>query len=337
VSDAGYDLDDVLNPPDVAREAEREALRSEAIQQTVDAHHLLHSDPTHWTRYPYDSIARLVGPIAPGEYHLLLALTGNGKTTWLLNVLNEWTVTPTRTYGLFFEQPPTIMRLMLAGLALGYDPRLVARLEWAQLPEGAKAAVDTHLLWQGADEMTARVYFDGNTQVGPHELDRTMARAARNGYTVFVVDHFDRLDARSYSDTKKLAEGLKEGAKNYQLAVLCANQVSRVKVTGTIWRTVTPPGVDDCKGGQVVAENADCILSLYRPLVEGFTKADRALVAAQLSPVEDFINPLAMGVKVVKSRWTSHAGKTVQLAYHAARLRDPETDARFTQETRYGV
>lgn len=333
----GAPLDDWERDPEEARGFEREAFYSDAAAQACEAKDFLEQDRRTWVHYPYDSLSELVGPISPGEYHLLLALSGNGKTTFLMNVIHQWVARGTKVYCLPFEQDPRTMRLMLAGLYLQADPRLVARLDWGALPTGTRENVETHLLMQTEEWMADRIRFDGSTQVGPRELRTLMRVAARQGYQVFVVDHFDRFRNTQYLDTKLLAEGLKEGAKETGMAVLCANQVTRVKSAATAFRRTTPPGIDDCKSGNTVGENADSILALYRPLIEGMTKADRMQVSSGLRKVEDFIDNAKMGVKVEKSRWTSHAGRTVLLTYDRAMLSDPATQRRDAWEARNDV
>lgn len=327
--------DDVLRPESPPHE--REALHAEAAGQIIDARDILETDPLRWVRYPWESVHQLTGPIAPGEYHLLVALSGNGKSTFVMNALHGWLTRKRRCYVLGFETDPRVLRLMLAALYLQVDPRLVARLEWTQLPPGTRDQVETHLLMQSEDWYCDLLRFDGSTQVGWRELEATMALAARAGYELFVVDHFDRFDAPSYRDTKRLAEGLKEGAKAHGLAVLCANQVSRVTRGTPAFRRTTPPEIEDVKNGSVVAENCDAMLSIYRPLLPTMTKADRAMVTSGLKSVEDWIDRHAMGLKIVKSRWTSHAGRSVTLRYDQGQLTDPATDALEAMEARYGL
>lgn len=313
-------------------------LREEAVAQALAAHDAIEEhDPATWVRYPWAGLDALVGAMSPGELHTVLALSGNGKTTLLVNLLHEWLMRKTRCYVLGFETDPKLLRLMLAGCYLKVDPRLVARLAWDQLPEGTQDQVETHLLMQTEAWHTDLLHLDGSTYVGPRELDQIMRTAHKAGYQVLLVDHFDRFDARSYQDTKLLAEGLKEGAKAYNLAVLCANQVSRVTRGTPAFRRTTPPSLDDSKGGNVLGENSDAILSLFRPLVAEMTKADRAMVTAGLRPVEDFIDHRRMGVKIEKSRWTSHAGQTTYLTYTQGLLTDPATEAEDAVASRYGL
>lgn len=328
-----YDFDDT---PDAAHTAEAEAMRGLTLEQVDQAREWLAQDPLRWVRLPWDTVTEAVGAMHPGAYWLVGAYTGGGKSTFLANCLMAFAASGVKTYYLPLEQPPVIVRTMWAGMACGYDPNAVVQLQWGSLPPTARSDVQTFLDWQESDVGRGTVFFDEVATPGVAELRGIIDRAGRQGYRVLVVDHFSRLAQARYQDTVELAQALKEHAKAWGIALLVAGQLNRGDGRNPL-RMYLPPTIEDIKGGNVLVEEADVALGLYRPLQETASKADLLLVKAGQKDVSGLVEPNTVGVKVLKHRFGSNTGRTYKLTFRAGRITDPATLQRERQEARYGV
>jgi replicative DNA helicase len=334
VLDYGYD--DYEDTPAAAHAAEAEAMRGLSLEQVDGAREWLRQDPLRWVRLPWDTLTEAVGALHPGAYWLVGAYTGAGKSTFLSNCLMDFAARGTRTYYLPLEQRPDMVRILWAGLACGYNPNHVAQLEWGRLPPNARTEVQAFLDWQESDRGRDIVFFDEVSTPTVGELRATIARAGRQGYQVMVIDHFNRMAQPRYQDTVDLAQALKEGAKEWGLALLVAGQLNRGDGRNPL-RMYLPPTIEDVKQGNVIVEEADVALGLYRPLQATASKADLALVRAGMKDVAAFVEPNTVGVKVLKHRFGPNTGRTYRLTFKAGRISDPITEHRDTTEARYGL
>lgn len=333
---SNHDWDDETYRPMDRHTEEALAMGGQSLEQVDGARDWLEQDPKTWVHLPWDTITEAVGALHPGAFWLVGAYTGAGKSTFLANTLMHFAAAKLRTYYLPLEQPPELVRLMWAALACGYDPNLVVQLKWPLLPPNARQEVSAYLDWQESDIGRRLVFFDDVSSPGVRELEDTLSRAGRQGFRVVVIDHFNRLAQPRYEDTVALARVIKETAKAYQLAILVAGQLNRGDGRNPL-RMYLPPTIEDVKGGNVVVEECDVALGLYRPLIETVTKADLALVKAGQKDVGPFIAPNAAGIKVLKHRFGSNTGRIFTLTYERGRLRDPETTTRDLLEERYGL
>src|SRR5690242_20030547 len=108
-------------PPERDHDAEGRALDSAIVsaKQTNRAIENLYADPGETIRFPYADVHRFVGRIAPGRLVFLMANTGQGKTTFLVDVFDRWAAGGMRLDFIGTEQEPDELRTKWACVRVG--------------------------------------------------------------------------------------------------------------------------------------------------------------------------------------------------------------------------
>jgi len=214
----------------VVREPEPVDFAGIAATQADEAIALTQEDTSQCPRVPWDALHDVVGPLLPWQFWVLAAATGNGKSTTLMSLVASWLGEERRVCMLPLEQPGDIMRLYLAALRQGLDPRRVIAGRWLDLPAGAKAAVHADLRWQ-ATAGAPFLHFSPRAFVDEAGLRASMREAADFGADVLVIDHLHRLQMTGHREGHqslvRICQLLKELAKEYRIPVLCAAQLHR--------------------------------------------------------------------------------------------------------------
>ena len=78
----------------------------EASDQIVDALIDLDRDPSCYLHWPWPTLDRLVGGMAPDEVYFVCAFSSGGKTTFLASAVNRWLDLGRRVYVLPLETQP---------------------------------------------------------------------------------------------------------------------------------------------------------------------------------------------------------------------------------------
>lgn len=314
---------------------------SVAANQVLDAIIRLNIMPSELPRLPWDSLHDVLGYLWPESFWVVAAATGNGKSTFLMQLVDAWAAEKRPVYMLPLEQPAEIMRQYWAALANNLDPMRVLENDWAHLPAKARIAVGGHLNWQiEADGGRDLVRFSGAQFVGERQIVQEFHAAAAFGASVIVIDHLHRLDTEggnSWTALVRLCQTIKECAKTFRIPVLAAAQLHRDK-EGDVLAPFLPPKPTAIQGGEVVRQECDVAIGLYRPLVETFNAEDARLIRLGKAKVRPLLEPNTVGVHVLKHRVRGKAlGEIVKLGYDHGRIHCTETDERLKLEERQGL
>lgn len=309
-----------------------------AADQVLDALTRLKIDPRTLLRLPWDSLHDLLGYLWPEQFWVVAAATGNGKSTFLMQLINAWASQKRRIYFLPLEQPADVMRQYWAALANDLDPARVLQNDWASLPRDAQHRVTEHLKWQA--ELSGgrtRVHFSDARYVSEDILAEEMLHALAFGADVVIIDHIHRLDlgtGNSWNGLVRICQAIKEGAKNCRIPVLAAAQMHRDK-EGDVLAPFLPPKPTAIQGGEVIRQEADVALGLYRPLLASFTPDDARDIRAGKAKVGPFLEPHCVGAHVLKHRVRgSTFGDIVKLKYLHGKITCSETEDRLAYEGR---
>lgn len=320
---------------DIHRE-QAAAISLATADQVAGATQRLAINPALCPRLPWDSLHDLLGPLWPEQFWVVAASTGNGKSTFLMQVVHEWAMAGRRVYMLPLEQPVEIMRTYWAAVASDFDPRLVLENAWAKLPAGARKTIHEHLQWQRNPEGGLyRVAFSDEPFIGEPELIQAFEAAARFRAEVLVIDHLHRLqiEGNAHQALVRICQKLKEGAKEFKIPVLCAAQLHRGD--GDVLAPFLPPKPTAIQGGEVVRQESDVAIGLYRPLVETFNAEDARAIRMGQARIKPLLEPNTVGVHVLKHRVRGDMlGEILKLEYRHGRIICKATADRLLYEQR---
>jgi replicative DNA helicase len=306
----------------------------EATNQVLDAMRRLQIDPDALPRLPWETAHHVLGGIWPTDIWTVCAATGNGKTQTLSHLIEHWRASDLTVHVWSLEQKPSEIRAGLAALALGYHPQWVLGNDWRRLPANAQARVLEEL---EAQKLDPRLIFRDGGRLGRDDLSIEMRRAKAAGASVIVLDHIHEVDVGEFNQHTGLVQffhALKALVNELELPVVLAAQMNRGDRDPL--GPYRPPNIFGIQGGEVIRQKSSVVLGLYRPLKADFQKADEMAIRMGTARVQDFVQPNAIGLHVMKHRLRGDTtGDLIQLAYARGRITDPLT-VNQPSEDRYG-
>lgn len=318
------------------------ALVSQA--QTTEAIGRLHADPSLRVRFPYAGVHRLTGAMNPGRVVFLCANTGQGKTTFLLDLFDRWTEDGYRIAYEGTEQEGSELRIKWAALRVGCPSGIAINNDWTDIPNGAEMRDRVHRELEIIDrEYADSVYFSEERFVTLAKIERACERAADMGRHALIIDHIDRIDVgesdSEYRGTKKLVRRLTELARDCGLLLLVASQLNREARKGDRISAYYPPQLHHMRGGGSKEEEASIVLGLWRPIRNAHAnegpKEFAALLkqarAGTLSP-KDVLENGTMGVVLLKHRTVPNGvteGDRAKLVLTNGRLTDERESDKY--------
>jgi hypothetical protein len=221
------------------------------------------------------------------------------------------------------EQSPDVMRLMLAALRRGLDPRRVVAGRWDRLPENARTLVTQDLAWQASAEGATLLHFNPQVNVGAGDLERVMRDAVDFGADVLIIDHLHALDpGTTYSGFRRLCVVLNELPKAARIPVLTTAQMHRGE--GDPLAAHRAPRATGIQMGDVVRQFAHIVLGAWRPLSREPSKAEQVRIRTRQIEVREFLEPNCIELAVLKQRVDGdQAGQRVRLRYEHGEIVDP--------------
>lgn len=297
-----------LIPPD--DEFDRYRAASDVFEQTVDARDRLYRKPEAYLQLPWPNVDDLVGGIAPGDVWFVAGFSGNGKTTWLMNCVNNLLLAGKTVYYLGLETRPAVLRTHLACLRLGLYAGDVlsgfAARTWVGWQETRKLLVaaleEQRLLGEGD-----RFLVNGVTHVGEPELRAAAHDAAMDKADVIVIDHVDHIRygaSRSrVEETERVVHLILDLAQEKGLRMLVATQCNNEAVKGDRLGQYQPPQPHHVYMGGTKRQVATGMLGLFRPVLPNAPKDLLHEVRMGQREVSDVLIPNTMGVVVMKSRY----------------------------------
>lgn len=308
---------------------------------------------------PWPSVARLVGPLAPGRLTLLTASTGAGKTTVLVNLAaalaeagHGWTYCGTEMRSWELWRTWAAMTLVVPpGLATGGDWASLTPMRLQQLhdtrryvdgpqvprlesPAAVRAAVEAQELALQQRHGRHAVFADAPWPTVAVIREAAAAAAAR-GARLVIVDHAGRLElGDDYATQKRQVRALREVAAEYGVHLLVAIQQNRAARSAHRLAAYAPPQLTGLEGGGMWEHEAVCALGIWRPLRarrEGESPKEyreaKAAVLADEAPLATILERNRVGVQLLKHRYTPFgvaAGDECRLYVHHGRITDPE-------------
>ncbi len=264
---------------------------------------------------PWPSAAALVGRMRPGSLVIVAAATGQGKTTFMLNLLNLLAQGEVPTDFMGTEQEPHQLLVKWAAMRAKVPVRVVEQMEWDTYPDQTAQ----ERVMEEADFVTAAymlrdvVHFVPELFIDLEAIESAARSAATTGARVLMIDHVDRVetggDRDAFAANQRMIRRLKELARDHDLVVLAASQLNREARAGDRLAVYSPPQLHHMRGGGTKEEEADIALGLWRPRramrVDESKDEFRALLkAARAGDVEPHLvlEQNTVGLQVLKHR-----------------------------------
>ncbi len=303
-----------------------------AEQQYREALSDLTRDASDAPLLPWRSAIELIGPLLPGQLWVVGARPGNGKTTFLLNVLDWMVCSRQPTLYLTTETKAAEMRRLWAALQLGYSASDVLENAWQRLPSDARAQIAQRLEWQTYAAADVALFVDLPRLDTAHVARVLKEYAIEAKYPIVILDHVHRWQVRELSEkTAELTEAvqrLKGAAATYGLTLLLAAQINRGQDRSPLAEFLPPP-LSALKQTGALEEEANVVLMLHRARRKDATKAMAQEVAMGQRDIRDLLDPDIICVSVAKHRNRPHAtGRMLRLRVLESCQLDPEFGAR---------
>lgn len=276
----------------------------------------------------------LVGPMLPGELHVVGALMGNGKTTYAFSELEWLSSNGYPTLYLPLEVDVEDTRRRLAAWALGIPWKHVARNE---IDEEAHAAIEKQLR---IDAAKTSMQFPDDKRISLERLAYWMRWGAQEfGAKVAFIDHFHRMDFGGIGvnyrvQVTETVRALKDLAREHRMVIIATAQLN--KDTAAALDRYYPPTLGRLKESAGIGEEADSVLMLSRVL-KGEVNAETMRMIQQGHVKErDYEEPNAMRVTCRKHRIDDDArDQHVRLVVSGGRASDryPYPDHQYGRET----
>ena len=323
---------------------EEEAPVDPAPAQFAKARREIYAEPGVSVRFPYASLDAEVGRMVPGQLLFVMANTGQGKTTFLLDVMDRWAEAGVWIDYLGTEQEPNELITKWACLRTDVHPGVAIGKEWDDHAEGFawQAKVDAEV-----ERLAARfgdvVRFSDDKFINLRKIEQAAKDAEANGAHVLIVDHVDRIDVGDrepeYVALKKLIRRLKELARDHKLVMVVASQMNREARKADRLGAYRAPQLHQMQGGGTKEQEADVVLGLWRPIRqanedETAEEYKKLLAAASKGhvPASDIIEANTMAVVLLKHRIHGERdGNRCKLHVKHGRITDiPERDKHST-------
>lgn len=274
-------------------------------------------------RWPWKALDGMAGPMLPGDFVVVGALTGGGKTSFLMSAMDQWAARKTATLYIPLEIDPALCRLRWAAWKLGVNPVHVFRSEWDALPPGTEDAIRAALRAQRA---SGQIYFAPPSRITLAGITKwTRWAVTEVGAKQIILDHLSRVDHGEPGDNHRLAvsetvRALKDLARELGIVVIAATQLNR---SSDVLDAYLPPHLPRIKESSGVAEEADSVLMLSRKLQRNIEPEVMRDIKAGLREASTRAEPNVMAVTCRKHRLDDSARDSqVYLAVQNGRVVD---------------
>jgi len=253
-------------------------------------------------RWFSDALAARVGPMLPGDLTVVGALTGNGKSSFLMSQMQFAADRGTTTLYLPLEVDPDTLRRQWAAWQLGLEWVHVARNDWDHLPAGSRARHEAQLVAQAKNP---HVHFPPDRRVSLSSLADWMRRGVTElGAGIVIVDHFHRMDFGPAGSNFRVVvtetvRAMKDLARDCGVALVIAAQLNQ---DGDRLDRYLPPTLTRLKESAGIGEEADVVLMLSRRLKQDLTADQLGAVRLGHTDIRQYEDEGTMTVMCRKHR-----------------------------------
>lgn len=289
-----------------------------AKKQIRQAHEHLAIDRNTLCRLEWDALHEPLGELFPGRLWVVVAESGHGKSTVLMNVAFHLLAQGKKIWHAPLEQTGSVMRQYLAAFDLGLPTKAVLRGRLAPDDlERVKAHLDAQL-----NRKDWQIGFSDIEILNKRTASRLFDEAMAVGADILIIDHLNQTEG-GYNELRELCYYILRECREQSpkgMTVLAAAQIGRDKMNRDPFHHYYPPRSEMILGGGSIYEVADVVIGAWRPLQAMITTIDRAVVKGGFKKARDFCRQGAIGLNIMKDRVGGNIGDNVILRYDRGRI-----------------
>jgi replicative DNA helicase len=301
--------------------------------QVGEALTYLDQPATAFLSWEYAPLDAMLGPIPPGTINFLCAASGQGKTAFLLSLMNRWHLAGRRIYYAGLESKPLILRTQWACRTLGIDPgdilsgRYHARHDAATVREQIRAAI----LAQRDNPIYRAVRFDPHPEMNVPAMVEALTEAAEWKADLVVIDHIDHIGGGDttnlYAESRGVHRVLKALVEKYALRTLIASQLNNTGLASDPLLNHRPVRDERVFMGGHKKQIADLMLGFYRPLKPDLGKSEHARFRNDKITKDEMVEPGVNVMQVMKHRLDGRReGQRARLGFAKGEILDSPAD-----------
>jgi len=277
------------------------------------------------SRFPsprWPSLAALTGPLLPGQFVIVGATPGNGKTTLMLNWFDGLFQAGHRTLFVCTETPASEMRSMLGAMHCDLYQDAVLENDWDNaspvlMRDEAYSLFCKDLQQQGEYEWSELGRFVEAPCLDVEHLADILRGAVKDGYDTVLLDHIHRFEPKSPASlTQEITDvvrRLKGFVSQHGLRCVVSAQLTPLREPGVLVDFQQQP-LSALKQTRALGEEANVVLMLHRIVKDGVTREQKEQAKMGQIDARDLIDPEIMACSLVKHRARSRmVGKTARL------------------------
>ena len=204
-------------------------------------------------RWPWNELTDVVGPLAGGQYWILAGLSGHGKTTLLVQLLDYLAQIGTKCTLFSLEMDVQRVGEKLNFLRTGIDPKFMSDANYHKWLRG----------YESFKNQSLTIHDDGIFQEWRH-LRIGIEEEAAKGSKVIAIDYVGLVDVEGYKPSefalqkKYLGKQLKQLSRSLNIDIIGVDQINKTVGSGR-----RRPRMTDLEyGGE---KDADAIMICNRP------------------------------------------------------------------------
>lgn len=304
LTDTGHILAVASEPPPAPEMPQPIDLSIQHTEGAIAEGRVDHSSAPRWE---WDDLHELVGPMLPGNFIVVPALTGNGKTSFLLSELDYLARRQIPTVYMPLEVDPSTMMRKRAAWELGLDWEHVSSNDWGRLPVGAKELHEAKIREHGKQR---HIQMPPDKKLSLPRLRQWVEWGIREiGARVVIVDHIHRTDPGGAAEAYRITltdaiRAVKDLGREHGVAIVAAAQLNR---TSDPLDRYTQPHLSRIKETGALAEEADYVLMLSRRLRSVISREDVEAIKQGHRDIRDFADENVMVATCRKHRVRDYA------------------------------
>jgi replicative DNA helicase len=318
---------------------------SEADQQIEDAIAHIHRDPSTLMHWPFEALDALTGPMGAGEVWFTAAMSGGGKTTFVVSAVEAWRAQGKKIYILPLELEPFRFRTYLACMATGIHPgdALSGALRANPVRADDVARLTRAVKEQRSDEFRKFVRMSEQRVINVRGLEEGLKKAKIFGADIVIVDHVDHIaggdGTNLYAESVAVNDAALRMAQDNGMLLWFTSQLNMDIARGRDHLAkFGPPMLHHLMFPTAKIKNATGIIGLFRPIRQRRPdetpeeyKAAIASARAGEADAPAALEPNVMGVTMMKLRnYGQNDGKKTILGFDRGRVVPLEERDRWT-------
>jgi hypothetical protein len=288
-------------------------------------------------RWPWKTVDEIMGPLRMSTVNYVVAASGVGKTTLVLDLVRRWLANNIGVTVLPLETSDDEWRLSLAAVEVGLQHGSLHEMVAAQ-GEGDPQydrelmLVYNQLLTTGADPTRVKhLYVVPDRRVDTESVDKAFAVASAMGHQAVIIDHIDHVGSSdgsggdNASAVRDVNNAVLDLAKYHKLCVIAMSQAN-ASIMGDGSNPLLRfqrPQIKHVAYNSLKVPNANQILGLFRDVDPATSRTDFAMAREGAIEPQQVLLPNCTSIAALKLRDRGqNEGRKVNLWYQNGQLVD---------------